>query len=94
MKRILKLAMAAAFLLAGAPLALAAPTQSSIYGHQGAAQSSAIPPPPLFSVLGTPVIVDAPVAAPYCNCATQNFAGQPMRGREAVIAPGTGFFAR
>ncbi|HTU55603.1 MAG TPA: hypothetical protein VMF62_16700 [Acetobacteraceae bacterium] len=94
MNRILSLAMAAGFLLAGAPLALAAPTQSSIYGHRGVAQSNETPPPPLFSVLGTGVIVDAPVAAPYCNCATQNFAGQPMRGREAPIAPGTGFFGR
>ncbi len=94
MKHILGLAMAAGFLLAGAPLALAAPTQSSIYGRRGVAQSSAIPPPPLFSIFSTPVIVDAPVAAPYCNCATENFAGQPMRGREAPIASGTGFFGR
>lgn len=31
---------------------------------------------PLFYLFGVPVVVDAPVAPPYCNCAYASFGGQ------------------
>lgn len=34
------------------------------------------PPRPLFYAFGIPVVVDAPVAPPYCNCAYGRFGGQ------------------
>ncbi len=90
MRRVLGLVLIGAFVLAGASGALAAgPTQS--YGVQAPAVPQPAAPPgaaaPSLSILGLPVSVNAPVAAPYCNCATQNFGGQPMRGPEALIVP-------
>jgi hypothetical protein len=81
-----------AFALASASGALAASPQS--YG----VQAPSVQPPtaplsaaaPLFSIFGLPVALNAPVAAPYCNCAAENFGGQPMRGPEALLAPATG----
>lgn len=46
-------------------------------------------PTPLFT-LAVPVGVDAPVRAPYCNCAYRDFAGQPMTGRDAIVAQAIG----
>lgn len=34
------------------------------------------PPRPLFYLFGIPVVVEAPVAPPYCNCAYGRFGGQ------------------
>ncbi len=85
----LRAAFVGAFMLAGAAGAKAAPPQS--YGVQapGIQQQPAPPnpPAPLFSIFGLPVGVNAPVSAPYCNCATQIYGGQPMRGGEALIVP-------
>ena len=47
-------------------------------------------PKPLFSLFGLPVVVNAPVAPPYCNCAMQNFGGQPARSRDAVAMAADG----
>ena len=48
------------------------------------------PPPqvrplrPLFYVFGIPVVVDAPVAPPYCNCAYGRFGGQLAEASAAM----------
>ena len=42
------------------------------------------PPPPVFYLFGIPVVVDTPVAAPYCNCAYQLSGGQPATGADAA----------
>ncbi len=94
MQRILGLVMVGALLLTAPSLAFAAATQSSVLGVLHSARPAAPPAPampaPLFSVLGVPVVVNAPVAAPYCNCATEIYGGQPMKGAEAAILGGAG----
>jgi hypothetical protein len=50
------------------------------------------PPPapgtrPLFYFFGVPVVVNAPVMPPYCNCATQTYAGAPAGGRNTPLVP-------
>ncbi len=54
---------------------------------QGTASSL---PDPVFHVFGIPVGISAPVNAPYVNSATTTFAGQPMTGRDAVMARSMG----
>lgn len=92
MHRILAVAMAGALALAGSPGAPAAPPPQSYIQREPGVQQPAAPPKtaePLFSFFGLPVVVTAPVAKPYCNCAADLYAGQPMRGRQAVILPTT-----
>ncbi|MDA8250513.1 MAG: hypothetical protein M0Z28_15250 [Rhodospirillales bacterium] len=87
MQRIVKWTVIGAFLLAMPIVATAQPaTPSSPAMEQRTTQATARP---FFSILGVPVGVDAPVASPYCNCAFQTFAGQPVRSREAVAAQAT-----
>jgi hypothetical protein len=74
----------------GAALAQTPPARSPEF----AVQRPQTAPAPLFrqdktaepftTILGVPVGVSAPVAAPYCNCAYGDFAGQPMTGQEAA----------
>lgn len=40
----------------------------------------------VFRLLGMSGQIVAPVAAPYSNSSYQTFAGQPMRGSDAVLA--------
>lgn len=42
---------------------------------------------PSLSILGIPTVIKAPVAKPYCNCATQPNAGQPMRSGDILFGP-------
>ena len=56
------------------------PSQGSAFGN----------PEPAFHIFGIPVGISAPVNAPYVNSATTTFAGQPMTGRDAVMAPSMG----
>ena len=88
MRRFAGLALAGTFLIAGSPCVLAQPSSYSVQ-RPGVPQ----PPPapstgaPSFSILGIPTVIKAPVAKPYCNCATQLNAGQPMRSGDALIVP-------
>ncbi len=88
MHRIFGLAVTGAFLLAGAPMVQAASPQS--YGVQAPALPQPPAPPPTtgpnLSIFGLPVVVNAPVAAPYCNCASQSFGGQTLKGSQVLMA--------
>lgn len=44
-------------------------------------------PLPLLTIGNTQLIVNAPVIAPDSNVANRTFEGQPMTGREAILAP-------
>ena len=52
--------------------------------------TAAIQSSPTTQVFGVPVQVLAPVIPPYNHSAMQTLAGQPMFGRDAVIAQGMG----
>ena len=52
--------------------------------------SADIPASQPYGVFGVPVRVSAPVNTPYAPSALQTFAGQPMLGRDAVVARGFG----
>ncbi len=41
---------------------------------------------PAFTLFGLPTYITTPVAAPYANSAYQNFAGQPQRSSESLLA--------
>jgi hypothetical protein len=41
-------------------------------------------PTQLYSIFGVPVVVDAPVAPPYCNCAYKIVGGQPATGGDTA----------
>ncbi len=45
---------------------------------------------PTFTLFGIPVRITAPVNAPYTQSATTTYAGQPMLGKDAVLARGLG----
>lgn len=85
----------AASLCSGAAFAQSQPTPAKTPSgpHAGPSftQLQQEPPPaPLFSALGVPFGVNAPVRAPYCNCAFRDFGGQPMTGRDAIVAQAIG----
>jgi hypothetical protein len=42
---------------------------------------------PLFHLFGVPVLLNAPVLAPSCTCATQLYAAAPAGGRNVPISP-------
>lgn len=94
MRGIVKWTLVGSFLVAGPLTTMAqapAPTPSTIPPRSPMFQQRTTLPsrPPLFSLFGIPVGIDAPVASPYCaGCAYDTFAGQPMRSRTAVAAEG------
>jgi len=85
MRSIWRLAVIGAFLLAGSAGTKAQSSATMTLNQQGTPtmQQKTTAPAPLSSVLGLPVGVDAPVAAPYRG-GFQDFGGQPETGREAA----------
>jgi hypothetical protein len=45
-------------------------------------------PRPIFRLFGLPVVVGAPVPAPYAPSAYRDLGGQPESGRDAVMTQG------
>jgi len=88
MRRFAGLALAWTFLIAGSPCVLAQPPSYSVQ-RPGVPQPAAPPSTgaPSFSILGIPTVIKAPVAKPYCNCATQPKAGQPMKSGDILFGP-------
>jgi len=89
MHRMLGLAVIGAFLLGGAPVVQAASPQS--YGVQAPALPQSPAPPttttvPFLQLFGIPISINAPTAAPYCNCATQSYSGQTLKSSQALMA--------
>lgn len=93
MRRTLGLALIGVLSLAGSARAGSQDAPPSPPPQQGAPpmEQRATQPTarPLFSIFGLPVQLNAPVAAPYCNCPFQNFGGQPERSRDAVARQAT-----
>ncbi len=52
--------------------------------------TSAVQNGPTARLFGIPIQVSAPVIPPYNHSSMQTLAGQPMLGRDAVIAQGMG----
>ena len=75
-------------LIAGSPCVLA---QQPAYSVQRPGAPLPPAPPsttaPSFSILGIPTVIKAPVAKPYCNCATQPYGGQTMRSGDILFGP-------
>jgi hypothetical protein len=88
MRRLAGLALAWTLVIAGSPGVLA---QQPAYSVQrpGVPQPPALPSTsaPSFSILGIPTVIKAPVARPYCNCATQSYGGQAMRSGDILFGP-------
>jgi hypothetical protein len=76
-------------LLISSWLVALAQTPSYTTRQPGVSQPAAPPGSgkPSISILGIPTTIRAPVAKPYCNCATQLLGGQPMKSGDALFGP-------
>jgi hypothetical protein len=88
MRRVIVFSVFGLGLLAGPALAAGTQSPSLTLKEHAPAVTPPIqkprPPRPLFYLFGIPVVVDAPVAPPYCNCAYRLVAGQPATGADAA----------
>lgn len=88
MHRFAGLTLAWTFLIAGSPGVLA---QQPAYSVQRPGVPQRPAPPgtsaPSLSILGIPAVIKAPVAKPYCNCATRPYAGQAMKSGDILFGP-------
>jgi hypothetical protein len=90
MRRILRLVFAWTFLVGGS-LGTLAQAPPNNFRQPGIPQPAPPPSPntggPSISILGIPTVIRAPVAKPYCNCATQLYGGQPMKSGDLLFTP-------
>jgi hypothetical protein len=60
--------------------------QNQYQQQQQSQQAAPSQPRALFNLFGIPVVINAPVVAPYCNCASQIYGGQPVGGTNQPMA--------
>jgi hypothetical protein len=87
MRSLQGLAVLGVVMLTGVGGAAAAPAWTPHYNlNQPATPRVQSPPKPLFSILGVPVRIEAPVAPSYCICFFGNLPGQ--EGNDRTFPPG------